>query len=281
MTIIDYYHKIKSRVGREIIKRSKNPRPPSYPFVSGDTFRDFADHIHDETKKLNPGDVGAGEIVFVKSDMLVDFFENIHPKIQNAYKLLSHNSDENITEKYIKYIDDKIIHWFAQNLMIDHPKTTVLPIGLENLHYYKHGIPKVFKKIQQKKVVRINKILFGFNAKTNTKDRLPALELLRCSNHTKEIKKVLNHATYPRLLNRYNFVASPPGNGADCHRTWEALTIGVIPIIKKDLLYLNLTKHGLILPEITSVKNIPSLKKTPAKKLIYFDYWKNLINETS
>jgi hypothetical protein len=28
------------------------------------------------------------------------------------------------------------------------------------------------------------------------------------------------------------FVLSPQGNGIDCHRTWEALCIGCIPIVK-------------------------------------------------
>jgi hypothetical protein len=30
----------------------------------------------------------------------------------------------------------------------------------------------------------------------------------------------------------YAFVASPRGNGEDCHRTWEALALGCIPIVK-------------------------------------------------
>ena len=36
------------------------------------------------------------------------------------------------------------------------------------------------------------------------------------------------------------FVVSPQGNGYDCHRTWEALILGCIPIVKKsaiDVLY--------------------------------------------
>jgi hypothetical protein len=31
-------------------------------------------------------------------------------------------------------------------------------------------------------------------------------------------------------------VLSPPGNGNDCHRTWEALYLGAIPIIQKGTL---------------------------------------------
>ena len=31
---------------------------------------------------------------------------------------------------------------------------------------------------------------------------------------------------------KYAFVVSPFGNGYDCHRTWEALILGCIPIVK-------------------------------------------------
>ena len=31
---------------------------------------------------------------------------------------------------------------------------------------------------------------------------------------------------------KHAFVLSPHGNGLDCHRTWEALCLGCIPIIK-------------------------------------------------
>jgi hypothetical protein len=31
---------------------------------------------------------------------------------------------------------------------------------------------------------------------------------------------------------KYAFVISPHGNGLDCHRTWEALALGCIPIVK-------------------------------------------------
>ena len=31
---------------------------------------------------------------------------------------------------------------------------------------------------------------------------------------------------------KYAFVVSPHGNGLDCHRTWEALCLGNVPIVK-------------------------------------------------
>ena len=33
-------------------------------------------------------------------------------------------------------------------------------------------------------------------------------------------------------MSKCKFVISPPGNGIDCHRTWEALYLGAIPIVR-------------------------------------------------
>jgi hypothetical protein len=40
-----------------------------------------------------------------------------------------------------------------------------------------------------------------------------------------------NHQQYLRRLRDVKFVASPPGRGIDCHRTWEALIMGCVPIV--------------------------------------------------
>ena len=33
------------------------------------------------------------------------------------------------------------------------------------------------------------------------------------------------------LMSQHKFVLSPPGNAIDCHRTWEALMVGTIPVV--------------------------------------------------
>ena len=45
------------------------------------------------------------------------------------------------------------------------------------------------------------------------------------------IGKDRNYHEYLENLSRSIFVISPPGNGEDCHRTWEALLIGCYPIV--------------------------------------------------
>ena len=38
------------------------------------------------------------------------------------------------------------------------------------------------------------------------------------------------------MKTRYAFAVSPPGHGFDCHRTWESLLLGNIPIVRRSAL---------------------------------------------
>jgi hypothetical protein len=46
-----------------------------------------------------------------------------------------------------------------------------------------------------------------------------------------EPTKLLREQTWINQ-SKYSFVISPHGNGLDCHRTWEALLCGCIPIVR-------------------------------------------------
>ena len=85
------------------------------------------------------------------------------------------------------------------------------------------------------------------------------------------------------------FIASPEGNGLDCHRTWEAIYLGLIPIVNDN--YMNRFFASLGLPiictndwndfatktgdELADIYNrITTETDTEAA---YYDYWEKLI----
>ena len=71
-------------------------RMPSRPYISGDGFRAFADHVYDETDRtLQADEIAPGDIVFVRAAMLDAFFAHIHPNIVHRYILVSHNAYTN------------------------------------------------------------------------------------------------------------------------------------------------------------------------------------------
>ena len=154
-------------------------RPSSDPYVSGDTFRKYSNLVFDEVKSFNPDRVKHGNIIFVKTDLREIFFKTIHPNIKHKYILLTHNSDENIVTEDTKYIDEKIIHWFAQNLTIpENEKLSLLPIGFENRLYLNNGKVKNLKIIENNQNTKINKILSSFNVNTNFRARNELLKIL-------------------------------------------------------------------------------------------------------
>jgi hypothetical protein len=50
-----------------------------------------------------------------------------------------------------------------------------------------------------------------------------------------EPSRVTQSETFQHQI-EYAFVVSPHGNGLDCHRTWEALVLGCIPIVNTSAL---------------------------------------------
>jgi len=49
---------------------------------------------------------------------------------------------------------------------------------------------------------------------------------------TKDFTKQ-NFAIYLQKMALHKYVISPAGNSVDCHRIWEAIYLGTIPIVKK------------------------------------------------
>ena len=148
-------------------------RPSSKPFLSGDSLRKVSDHVFDESQTFNPRTVSRKDIVFLSGNLIDIYFRYYHTKINVEYILITHNSDKNITEHEYKYIDKNIVHWFAQNLEINHKeKISLIPIGLENMRRLKFGRKKWFKNSSNK----TNNILFSFNLYTNYLKRQPVLK---------------------------------------------------------------------------------------------------------
>ena len=85
----------------------------------------------------------------------------------------------------------------------------------------------------------------------------------------------------------FAFVISPHGNGLDCHRTWEALCLGCIPIVKTsglDPLFNDLPVW--IVQDWTDV-TLENMKqkieefrsKTFKYEKLTLAYWKNIITQ--
>ena len=180
---------------------------------------------------------------------------NYYNNINNKYILIINHSDLDFPEllgddpnKYIN--DEKCIHIFAQNSSLISDKVTHLPIGLDYhtlaAREYYWG-PKMTPKKQEeqlqtlkdaslpfferKKVCYANFSLTYAQAKKYGYNRKNAINSVPSELIYFQEGKITRLDTWKKQ-SEYAFVISPLGNGLDCHRTWEALCLGCIVIVK-------------------------------------------------
>lgn len=290
--------KIKRKLYRMKLALSKNKYPSSEPYLSSDTFRSLADHnIQTIGNTIIIPNVKRNDIVFVNSNEIYNFFGHIYPKIKEPFILITHDGVEPVDSRLLVFADSwKIVHWFGKNVNIYHKKITPIPIGLENKSEYRHGIPAIFNKLNSKEVEKKPGILAGFKIKTNIKERHEAFEKLESNKIVDMMTKRIDPIEYLKLLNTYQFVASPPGAGIECHRTWEAIYLGVVPIVKRSYAETSFFDKGAPMWLIDDwddlkkydkqalnekynsiLKNLNRQQKSNMSKVRQFDYWKDII----
>lgn len=276
---------------RRLTAISADHHPTSNPYLSGDTFTHMADHVlNDEKLVIDEGSVRKGDVIYVNSHLLPYFFRCVHPKISKPYILLTHNGDRHIDVPLVRYIDDKIIHWFAQNVVINHPKVTPIPIGLENMLYHNHGELSHFEKLQNFGGIKKSKILMDFSLNTNSYAREPIFNLFKNHSMVDNLQERLSARKYLQQLVEHKFVLSPPGNGLDCHRTWEAMYLGTVPIVEKSVSTQYFASLGLPLVIVSEWKTILTWSQEDLDELylrimhhavtsaLWYPYWESKIN---
>lgn len=266
-------------------------RSSSAPYISGDSFRAIAHHVFDETDmRLDPATVKEKDIIFVKTDYLEQFFTQIHPNIQAQYLLISHNADHPAPGAYVHYLDDpKIIAWFGQNpTIMGHPKFRAIPIGIAN-RMWSHGNPATVDKARSLASGMQKKHLLGMNFVVSTHQdvRKPVYDFFVKQPFCTQLYYP-DHFQYLLAMGTARFVLSPRGNGLDCHRTWEALLMGAVPVMTHSMMDECLEGLPVVLvddwnqvtPEFLEQESQRIIRdaETMHHEKMFFDYWRDLIN---
>ena len=170
-------------------------------------------------------------IFFTKIDWIDYFINSILPLIKKPFILVTHNGDfsNDHFPSHTKIINHpQLVKWFGENMnTVKNIKTEGIPIGLENQMWRRTD----FNIIKQNKTIpKTNLLYLNFSLRTN-KSRKIIMDYLLKKGFTQNKSSPWNE--YMKELASYKFAISPEGNGIDCHRTWECLYLGVIPIVKK------------------------------------------------
>ncbi len=265
-------------------------RPSSHPYISGDGFRNLARHIYDETnQRISPGRVAHGDLIFVSTDYAMTFLDEVDPLLNTNYFLITHNSDLPADEGLVSRSSGKILGWFAQNNTYSHENVVPIPIGLENLHHYAAGLPEYFRQSHARSGNRKDRIFFGFSIDTNPRERSRAYESASRASCADNLSTRLSQKEYLQRLATYKFVLSPPGNGVDTHRTWEAMYLGVVPIVKDSVAMHSFEELGLPLWIVRNWQELESIRESDlAEKYeelkgrfsapaLFMEYWRSRI----
>jgi hypothetical protein len=255
---------------RRRLNRWLSRRPTSSPFISGDTFRSMADHIWEaghEAITLN--EINPGDVIFCESERLDDLRERVLIHSRVPIILLLGNSDKNHTQSLVQLLaGTAVVSIFAQNLVDPVPGVEPLPIGLENAWHSKNGRPKDFRANRRKSQTRIFRVMWAFNLETNLIERsMAASELV--SSPIADRLDPLTPRQHRRALSRYSFVASPPGNGLDTHRTWEAMYLGCLSVVLRSHMTQHYEQIGLPIWVVDSFEELRDLNEDQLRKKYY------------
>jgi len=181
-------------------------------------------------------------LVFCYSCSLKIFMEKLQ-FIKNPFVLVSHNEDTNITEEYMPLLENSlVVRWFAQNTLLEHEKLESIPIGMAN-KMWPHGNSAILTTIASivSNIEKQNEFYFYFSTHTNSSKREPCKTTLEAKGL--QFGSPTDYSTYLLNLASHKFAICPEGNGVDCHRTWECLYLGVIPIMLENPFTIQIQKQ--------------------------------------
>jgi hypothetical protein len=231
---IFYFMRFKFR--NLLYRLGKRPIRSSFPFISGDTYR-----LHCKIDlSLDDSFTGLSNLpqsIFITSGQISRLSTKVADESFDLSKsdLFIHNGDETVNHKYIIELARHFKTVYAVNWLGSHTKIKPIPIGLENVRFLRNGLPADFHVLADKThpsfQERSIELLVAFSVHTNPGIRSAAFQIAREIVGAQIIETPIKPYEYLGLVRNSKFVLSPPGNGPDCHRTWEAIYLGAIPIV--------------------------------------------------
>ena len=205
--------------------------------------------------------ISSGSVVYVIASALKDWFQKIYPRLLKENKSIILVTGDSVRsnpldsmnidrDKFNQIMDEGIIyHWFCQNCDIDLEEyVTPIPVGID---YHTINRKNFWGEFQTHYIIQDLEINYASRNRLNDfkkrkydlfcdihlnpshkKERKIAYEKSKSINNAYFVDKQMRRGEYWIKMRRSKFIVSPRGVGIDCHRSWEAIALGVVPIIK-------------------------------------------------
>lgn len=219
----------------------------SAPFLSGDSFKYLSDVIYEDNSYDFPRDLARiseeTSLVFAQGWPVSNAAKELAHFCSEGFNfpnstLMIHNCDQIPTNEEMAVLARSFKKVYSVNWLGSAKNIVPLPIGLENRDKRRNGVPSDYAKLIRKGLPKFDQrdihFLVCFSIHTNKTERELALHYAVQTPGTYVVTDPITPKQYRNLLLRSKYVISPPGNGPDCHRTWEAMYLGAIPVVKQD-----------------------------------------------
>ena len=172
-------------------------------------------------------------IFFIETHRIPYLFHELN-NFSDKCRVIAHNSDYTFGSEILPHIPKNVERIWCQNYNYqENDLIKSLPIGLERKRWFpEQRKQELLMEVNELDIERTELVYMNFDPKTNP-IRNSIFQSLKDKSfiNDKMVGNGGNYKEYLMDLKRHKFVISPPGNGIDCHRNWEALMMGCVPIV--------------------------------------------------
>lgn len=229
-----------------------------------------------------------GSIVYSRTHLINSQFTRLSK--YGPCVLITSFSDASCNSRMANRLPYNVKRWFSNNVITMNPRVIPVPIGLR---YSLETEEDLRDAIEEGRPAQKNLVYMNFNR------MIPRAHNPRCGIYEQFMCKdwvtseggfeAIPTREFYRQIASHPFVLSPPGAGPDCHRHWESIHLGSIPIVLKSTA--NQVLKGLPHVEVMHwgevtekrlYEELPvQLKKFESADMerIWFEYWEKKILE--
>lgn len=233
--------------------------------------------------------VKSGPIVYSRTHLVVEQF----PMLEQfgSCVLVTSFSDACCTDEMAKKLPSNVRRWFSNNVTAHNRRVTAVPLGIRTSPDGEVLLRAAIDsgRLQQRNLVYMN---FMRHIPRRVNPRAGLYDMFQPKPWV-TTEGGLDHVPMQRFCEQmlsHPFILSPPGAGPDCHRHWEAILLGAIPIVLRseatrlldDLPCLQVNGWD----EVTEERlrhELPQLTprfSSPAMEKCWFEPWKKMILES-
>ena len=223
-------------------------------------------------------DLGPRAVVYCSLFQLEQFATDYLPRIRSDFVLISGSIHlpPGLSGETIKAIASfsSVSAWFSQatEFLGDVPRP--FPLGLAH-----QSADRVLGKMLRLRIRRKKSLYTPY---CSIHEHLPPFARFCRESISNSMDFKRDLSDYLDLLSKHRFVMSPPGDRWDCHRHWEAIAMGALPVIPGFPGVTGLlSDSALIVQEFPSFEKVENrlMRERPLRRLVFNWYWRKKVFE--